>query len=224
VIQFYRNDGRFKAGDRVKASALLPHLASLKPEHFAVFREGTVSFAIGDTVRITGNGRDVSRKHRVDNGRIDVISGFTGKGDLVLSNGWVVGKDFAHFKHGLVQTSPATQSKTDDIVLASMNRAAWGAIGIEQGYVTISRGRERGMIFTDMSQEELLAGMARADQRRSATELLDKRRRPATPQENEENRMRQFMEKVRSAWRQLRHKAATLVKPPIKQQEMSHGR
>ena len=42
---------------------------------------------------------------------------------MVLANGWVLGKDFAHIKHGLVQTSHATQSKTDDIVLAAMNRA-----------------------------------------------------------------------------------------------------
>ena len=122
----YRNAGRFKAGDRVKASELLPHLATVKPEQFAVFREETVNFAVGDTVRITGNGWDVSKKHRIDNGRIDDISGFTRKGEIVLANGWVVGKDFAHLKHGLVQTSPATQSKTNDIVLAAMNGIRWG--------------------------------------------------------------------------------------------------
>ena len=40
VIQFFRNSGRFKAGDRVKASELLPQLAKVKPEHFAVYRRG----------------------------------------------------------------------------------------------------------------------------------------------------------------------------------------
>ena len=98
----------------------------------------------------------------IDNGRIDAIKAFTPEGDIVLSNGWVVGKDFAHIKHGLVQTSPATQSKTDDIVLAAMNKASLGAMSAEQGYVTVSRGRERGMIFTDLPREELLRGRLRA--------------------------------------------------------------
>ena len=138
--------------------------------------KGEVNFAVGDTVRITGNGWDVSRKHRIDNGRIDVIKAFTPKGDIVLSNGWVVGKDFAHIKHGLVQTSPATQSKTDDIVLAAMNKASLGAMGAEQAYVTVSRGRERGMIFTDLPRDELLQAIARGDNRLSATELLQGRK------------------------------------------------
>ena len=64
MIQFFRNSGRFKAGMRVKASELLPHLAEVNPRHFAAFREEEVSFAVGDTVRITGNGRDVTGKHR----------------------------------------------------------------------------------------------------------------------------------------------------------------
>ena len=179
VIQFYRKSGPFKAGDRVKASEVLPLLPKLNPENFAVFGESTVNFAVGDTVRITGNGWDVTKKHRVDNGRIDVIKAFTPGGDIVLSNGWVVGKDFGHIKHGLVQTSPATQSKTDDIVLAAMNKNSLGAMSAEQGYVTVSRGRERGMIFTDLPREELLNAIASGDNRLSATELL--RRKPSQP-------------------------------------------
>jgi hypothetical protein len=112
---------------------------------------------------ITGNGWDVTKKHRVDNGRIDVIKAFTPGGDIVLANGWVVGIGFGHIKHGLVQTSPATQSKTDDIVLASMNNNSLGAMSAEQGYVTVSRGRERGMIFTDLSRDELLKAIASGD-------------------------------------------------------------
>ena len=54
----------------------------------------------------------------------------------------------------------AVQSKTDDIVLAAMNRASLGAMGAEQAYVTASRGRERGMIFTDMSQARIASGDA----------------------------------------------------------------
>jgi conjugative relaxase-like TrwC/TraI family protein len=206
VIQFFRNAGRFKAGDRVKARQLLPELAKVKPGHFAVFSEAEVSFAEGDTVRITSNGRDVSGKHRLDNGRIDRIRGFTRGGDLVLANGWVLGKDFGHLKHGLVQTSHATQSKTDDIVLAAMNKASLGAMSAEQGYVTVSRGRERGMIFTDLPRDELLEAMARADKRKSATELLQPRPQAAV-EALAESRMRRYMERVRTTYRQIQRKA-----------------
>jgi conjugative relaxase-like TrwC/TraI family protein len=224
VVQFFRNSGRFKAGDRVTASGLLPHLDGLKPEHFAVYRAGEVNLAEGDTVRITGNGRDVTGKHRVDNGRIDTIRGFTPRGDLVLSNGWVIGKDFAHIKHGLVQTSPATQSKTDDIVLAAMNHASLGAMGAEQGYVTVSRGRERGMIFTDLPRDELLKAVARGDGRMSATELFRQRKPDAAPVAKGENWMRAFMEKVRRTYRQVQRKAAAVVKEPLRERKMGYAR
>jgi conjugative relaxase-like TrwC/TraI family protein len=224
TIQFFRNSGRFKAGDRVKASDLLPLLPQLKPEHFAVYGEGQVNFAVGDTVRITGNGWDVTKKHRVDNGRIDEIKSFTPKGDIVLSNGWVIGKDFGHFKHGLVQTSPATQSKTDDIVLASMNSNSLGAMSAEQGYVTVSRGRERGMIFTNLSRDELLKAIARADNRMSATELFRERKLPPNPVAKADSMMRSFMEKVRRVYRQVQRKAAASIGETFRQKEMARGR
>lgn len=223
VIQFYRNSGKFKAGDRVQARNVTPQLAVLKPGSFAVFRETEARFAVGDTVRITGNGWDASRTHRIDNGRIDRIDGFTAAGDLVLSNGWIVGKSFGHLAHGLVQTSPATQSKTDDIVLAAMNRQSLGAMSAEQGYVTISRGRERGMIFTDLPRAELVAAISRGDRRRSATELLE-RPSPAPPAAVAESRMRQFMEKVRQAYRQLQRLAAEAVRQPLRERSMGYGR
>jgi hypothetical protein len=207
VIQFFRNSGTFRAGDRVKASALLPLLPKVKPGHFAVYAEGEVNLAAGDTIRITTNGRDVTGKHRIDNGRIDDIKGFTRGGDIVLSNGWVLGKDFAHLKHGLVQTSHATQSRTDDIVLAAMNRAALGAMSAEQGYVTVSRGRERGMIFTDLPRDELLAAIARGDSRQSATELFRQRKPQASAVDLAEARMRRFMERVRNTYRQWQRRA-----------------
>lgn len=172
TIQFFRGSGKYKAGARVKASELLPSLSKLKPASFAVYTERVLPLAEGDTVRVTANGRDVTGKHRVDNGRIDTIRGFTAEGNPILSNGWEISKDFGFLRHGLVSTSPAAQSRTNDIVLTAMNRASAGAIGAAQAYVSVSRGRERGMIFSDMSQSELLAALRKADDRKSATELM----------------------------------------------------
>jgi hypothetical protein len=121
--------------------------------------------------------------------------------------------DFAHIRHGLVSTSHATQSKTDDIVLAAMNQASLGAINAEQGYVTVSRGRERGMIFTDLPREALLAAVARGDGRKSATEVFRPEPVPApAPAARAAERMRGFMDKVRRTYRQLQAKAAALVR------------
>jgi hypothetical protein len=147
-------------------------LGKLKPASFAVYTERALPLAQGDTVRITANGRDLTGEHRIDNGRIDTIRGFSSEGNPILSNGWVIAKDFAHLRHGLVSTSPASQSRTVDIVLTAMNRASAGAIGAAQAYVSASRGRERGMVFSDMPQSELLAAMRKADNRKSATELM----------------------------------------------------
>ena len=84
----------------------------VNPEHFGVFKAGEVQFAVGDVIRITNNGRDVTGKHRVDNGRIDTIAGFT----KAAASGWRTAgsfaMDFAHWKHGLVSTSPAAQART----------------------------------------------------------------------------------------------------------------
>jgi conjugative relaxase-like TrwC/TraI family protein len=171
VIQFFRNCGQFKAGMRVKADELLPHLAEVNPAYFAAFRETEINMAVGDTLRVTNNGRDATGKHRLDNGSVVTVKRFT-KDGIMLGNGWVIPQTFAHVRHGLVETSPGTQSKTEDIVLTAMNKASRGATSATQTLVTLSRGRSRGMLFTDMTREELLAAVARDENRKSATELF----------------------------------------------------
>ena len=88
--------------------------------------------------------------------------------------------------------------------------------------MTVSRGRERGMIFTDLPRDELLAAIARGDNaqvghRAVAAEAQAGRRRRAA---KAEGRMRQFMEKVRAAYRQLRRKAAETIRQPFRQREL----
>lgn len=172
VVQVFRNSGPFKAGQRIAATELLPRLAEVNPEHFAVFRAGEFTLAQGDVIRITQNGRDLTGKHRLDNGRIDSIAGFTKGGDITLSNGWVLAKDFAHLKHGLVSTSPASQSKDKAVTWQQLNRASLGAAGAEQFLVSLSRGKQQGLVFTDLSRDDLVAAVKRADNRKSATELF----------------------------------------------------
>ncbi len=117
-MQFNRNGGKFRAGQRVAAAEFEPGEA--KPERFAVYQPGEISLAKGDAIRITANGRDKSGKHKLNNGAIYRIKGFTRKGEITLQNGWVLAKDFAHIAHGRVVTSHACQGMTVDRVLVAM--------------------------------------------------------------------------------------------------------
>jgi conjugative relaxase-like TrwC/TraI family protein len=221
VVQFFRNCGPYKAGQRVKAAELLPQLTRVKPEHFQVYAEQPIQLAKGDTVRITA-GVKSKDGHRIDNGRIDQIAGFTAAGDPVLANGWVLDSQGGlHLKHGLVSTSHAAQSKTHDIVLAAMNRASAGAMGAEQGYVTVSRGRERGMIFTDMTRQELLAAMRRQDTRRSATELLGVPAAKARPKWRE--RSLAFVRRMQNYYRRLRRQVKEATRDLARERELGHA-
>jgi conjugative relaxase-like TrwC/TraI family protein len=223
TIQFFRNCGKFKAGSRIKASELLPDLPTLKADSFAVYEERSLPLAAGDTIRITANGRDVTGKHRIDNGRIDTIRGFTSEGNPVLANGWVIAKDFGHLRHGLVSTSPASQSKTVDIVLTAMNRASGGAIGTAQAYVSASRGRERGMIFTDLPQDELLAAMRRADTRKSATELMaEAGPEPLTPDQRQA--LHRYMERRRHEEHRRTRRMRERAQQVLLEKDVSHAR
>jgi hypothetical protein len=217
VIRFFRNTGPFKAGQRVKATELLPALSKVNAKHFQVYGEQSIKLAQGDIIRLTAGGKSKDG-HRVDNGRIDRIASFTDSGDPVLANGWVLDKRFGHWKHGLVTTSHAAQSKTQDIVLAAMNKASLGAIGAEQAYVTISRGRERGMVFTDLPRQELLDAMRRSDLRRSATELMST---PAARKKHHE-KTRTFAQRMRTRYRRLRERTEDTVKTMTRNREPQH--
>ena len=140
----------------------------------------------------------------------------------MLSNGWVLDRSGGlHLKHGLVSTSHAAQSKTHDIVLAAMNRSSLGAMGAEQGYVTVSRGRERGMIFTDMPRQELLAAMRRHDTRRSATELLGQPAAQAKPTRKE--KALAFVRRMQDYYRRLRRRLEEATRNIARERGLSHA-
>jgi hypothetical protein len=48
--------------------------------------------------------------------------------------------------------------------------------------------------------------------------------KPAQPLKKPHERMRQFMERVRMAYRQLQRKAAAVVKEPFRQRGVTYGR
>ena len=98
------------------------------------------------------------------------IDGFTKRGDIKLTNGWIVAKEFGHFTHGYVTTSYASQGKTVDHVMLAESEISFPAASNEQFYVSASRGRKKATVYTD-SKAGLLDGVQRADDSLSATEL-----------------------------------------------------
>ncbi len=184
TIEFQTRAPGFQLGVRYKVSrvgrssvaVLDPSgLASVLPlkhaERFSVYTSHEIPIRVGDRIRITKNGWSEGRKSRIDNGRLDTVTGFTATGEIELESGAVLGRDFAHFAHGYAITSFASQGKTVDRVLLAVSSLSFAATGKEQFYVSASRGRERVTVFTD-DRNALRMAIQRSDPKTSATELV----------------------------------------------------
>ena len=161
-VQFVRNSGPFRAGQRITPAELAAHNETpvgrpkklpepVPPQHYAVYAKGRIAIAPGDTIRITAGGK-------VDGHRLDTGSEYTvarvHQGVVELSNGWKL-EGIPHFTHGYASTSFAAQGKTVDRVLIAMGHESRGAMNCAQYYVSVSRGKEFAKIYTSLPEEEL---------------------------------------------------------------------
>ena len=146
-----------------------------KAQNFTVYEPGKIEVAKGDKIRITRNGYANDGKH-LYNGTNFYIHGFDKEGNIKLSNGSTINKDFGHFSLGYVATSHSSQGKTSDKVIISQSSATFRASSIEQFYVSVSRGKQAVAIYTD-DKEHLKQAVSQTVQRVSATELLSKNER-----------------------------------------------
>lgn len=199
VVQWHKNSGSFKAGQRVAVADLKRGQSMGKSSNFTVFRPATLKLAAGDTMRFTQNGWTADKKHHLDNGARYKVAGFEKGGGIRLENGWVVAGDFSHFTHGYVSTSFGGQGKTVDRVLVAMGKESGAAVNAEQFYVSASRAREKATIYTAIPPGELREAIQRQDTRKSATELMQRRDR---------SRLQRLFERGRDIYRRLRERAA----------------
>ena len=65
-----------------------------------------LALAVGDRVRITAGGKTKDGKHRLSNGSLLSVEGFTKRGDIIVDHGWVIDRDFGHLTHGYVDNQP----------------------------------------------------------------------------------------------------------------------
>lgn len=184
VVQFHQNVPGFVRGDRVIVASVDQHSVcvrnglnqeSVLPLHhssrFQVYERHTLPLAPGDKIRITQNGYTLDGQHRLNNGALYELKGFTSSRDLKLANGWVVSQEYGNLAHGYCQTSHVAQSKTVDRVFVAQSAQSMGAASAEQFYVSMSRARGSVMVYTD-SKEGLKEAIQSSGLRMSAHELL----------------------------------------------------
>lgn len=173
VIQFTQNAKGHRRGERAEVTEGSPPPAHLAPL-FQAYRPGTLRLAAGDRLRISLGGR-TKEGHRLNNGDLLTVAGFTKAGDIIDARGWVIPKDYGHLTHGYVTTSVSGQSRTVDRVLVAAGRESLPAANARQMYVDLSRGREWARVYTH-SAEELARAATRDDREVSATELAKLRK------------------------------------------------
>lgn len=172
VLVFHQNATGFRKGERVVVGD--DPLPLDHADRFQVFRQGVLPVAAGDILRITRNGMTADGEHRLNNGALYTVKGFTKAGDIRLTNGWTISKDYGHLAYGYVVTSHGSQGKTVDRVFIGQSSESLPASSREQFYVSVSRGRERATVYTD-DKEALLEAVSRSDERLTATEFIEGR-------------------------------------------------
>jgi conjugative relaxase-like TrwC/TraI family protein len=170
VLVYHQNARGRTRGDRVTV-ANPTELPFHDARRFQVYHTRKLALAAGDLIRVTRNGKTLDGKHRLNNGAVYQIRRFDAQGNLVLDNGWTVSKSFGHLTHGYVATSHASQGKNFARVIIGQSSLSLPASSREQAYVSVSRGKQRATIYTD-NKRELLAAVSQADERVSATELM----------------------------------------------------
>ncbi len=163
-----------------------------KAANFKVYTTTEKSFAVGDLVRITENGR--TPHGTFVNGAVHTVTGFDKTGNLTLDKTKTLPKDYGAFDHGYASTSIAAQGRTVDTVLIAMGTASIAAMSQEQLYVSASRARTECHVYTD-DAETVRKAVQRSAHRGSATELvegqLDRKLKPITEQ-NRTERLKDF--------------------------------
>ena len=171
LLQFHQNAQGYKKGSRLIVGEGVKPPTQLA-NRFEAYRPTQIALAVGDRVRVTAGGKTKDGKHRLSNGSLLNVQGFTARGDIIVDHGWIIDRDFGHLSHGYVATSHASQGVTVDKVFIGMSSESIPATNQRTAYVAITRGKEQAVIYTD-DKLELLRAVSRADDPLSATELAE---------------------------------------------------
>jgi conjugative relaxase-like TrwC/TraI family protein len=221
VIQFHQNAVGFKKGERLTVT----DPAAVPVEHaakFSVYRPEAIALAAGDKIRFTGNVKTLDNKHTLKNGMAHTVTGFMPNG-IRLENGWVIGADAGHFRHGFVETSFGSQGKTVQRVILGMAAESIPAMNMEQLYVSASRAKEWIRVYTD-SKEEIREAVKRSSHKLAALDLRPKRHAAFTPLEGRQKHMERRRRLSVVNWMRAAWDKVTSHRPKSNQAErQAHG-
>jgi conjugative relaxase-like TrwC/TraI family protein len=171
LIQFHQNAPGYKKGSRLVVSDGVSPPVELA-NRFEAYRSTQLALGVGDRIRITAGGKTKDDKHRLSNGSLFTVEGFTKRGDIIVDHGWVIDRDFGHLTHGYCLTSHASQGVTVHKVFLGISSESLPATNQRTAYVAMTRGKEQVQIFTD-DKEELLKAISRLDEPMSAMNLAE---------------------------------------------------
>lgn len=170
ILAFHQNAKGVRRGQRIDAKSPSAKALRKHAARFDAYQRQEMKLAVGDLVRITQNGKTKCGAHRLSNGKVYRINGFSAGGDIQLANGWVVDRDYGFLAPGYVLTSHSAQGATVDRVLVAESSMSLPAASREQAYVSLSRARYGATVYTD-SKAALFEAVSRHDPRITATEL-----------------------------------------------------
>jgi conjugative relaxase-like TrwC/TraI family protein len=207
VIQFHQNaKGGYVKGDRLTVTS--PSAVPLsEAARFSLYRPEKIALAEGDKLRFTATVKTLDGEHTIKNGAVRSVAEITPGGNLRLDNGWLVGKDAGHFRHGYVETSFGSQGRTVDRVILGMSTASMGAMNMEQLYVSASRAKEWIRLYTD-SKADIREAVQRSSQKLAALDLpkpkADVGHWDGLQQHMERRKRLGLIHRMRSAWDRVR--------------------
>jgi hypothetical protein len=170
MVQFFRRAKGHEPGTRLLVDENgVSSLPFDQPKAFQAYRKESVKFAVGDIIRFTANGRTLDGKHQIRNASRYKIAGFTDKG-IRLDNGWLVARDFGHWRHG-IETSHSSQSKSPQLALSAVSSRSLGVASSEMEYVDASRARLKQLTFTD-DKDALRRAIQRSSLKLAAHDLV----------------------------------------------------
>lgn len=219
TIQWNQHAPGFKRGEQVKAVGQQGGRVLVEDERgqvkdlplalagrFELYRTTALEVAEGDRLRISRNGYTAGdQPHRLNNGDVITVGGFTPEGGIIDQRGWVIPASFGHLAHGVV-TSHASQGMEAKVVFVAQSGVSRGASSAEQFYVSAGRGEKALRLYTD-DKEALRAAVARSEPARSAAEVwqVSQRQRQAEQQ----SRRKAWWQRRRRGWTAaLRQQAA----------------
>lgn len=139
-------------------------------KRYSIYERQKNYFTKGDKLRITNNGKSINGGN-IYNGSTYYVNGFDKLGNIKLSNGALLSKNYGHFTQGYVTTSHSSQGKTADKVIISQSSQSFKASSLEQFYVSVSRGKNAVSIYTD-NKQNLLNAVKQSTHRLSGMELI----------------------------------------------------